>query len=182
MKILVAYASKYGSTKGIADFIGMRLRQGGSEVDVRSVDSVEKIEAYDAFVIGSAVFLGKWMKDAKEFLSRNQKVLSSQPVWLFSSGPLVTKPDKQGKDAREGALWPNLANELMGLVHAREHRVFFGALNPNNLSFGDKVIRMTPAAHAVMPEGDFRDWNEIEAWTKCIAESLEAKPVGARSP
>ena len=87
-KVLVAYASRYNSTKGIANFIAERLREHGVHVDVRDVDSVRNPKDYDAFVIGSALYMFHWLKEAREFVSRNHDLLASRPVWLFSSGPL----------------------------------------------------------------------------------------------
>ena len=89
MKVLVAYASKYGSTKGIAEFIAEKLRMQGVEVEIQKVDSVRNPRDYGALVIGSSAYMGHWMKEASEFVMRNRDALSSRPVWLFSSGPLV---------------------------------------------------------------------------------------------
>jgi menaquinone-dependent protoporphyrinogen oxidase len=80
MKVRVAYASKYGSTKGIADFIGDKLRQQGVEADVAEVDTIRNVTEYDAFVIGSALYMFHWMKEAKQFVSRNRALLTSHPV------------------------------------------------------------------------------------------------------
>jgi len=87
MKLLVAYASKYGSTAEIADVIGDELQKRHYEVDVKSVDDVDSLAGYDGFVIGSALYAGGWMKPAAEFLLSNQDSLAGHPVWLFSSGP-----------------------------------------------------------------------------------------------
>lgn len=88
MKTVVVYASKYGSTKGIAEFIAEKLRQHGTQADAQEVSQVHNLEDYDAFVIGSAVYMAHWLKEATEFVTRNRAVLASHPVWLFSSGPL----------------------------------------------------------------------------------------------
>ena len=99
MKTIVVYASKYGSTKGIAEFIAEKLRQQGTQADVQEVGQVQNLKDYDAFVIGSAVYMTHWLKEAAEFVMRNRAVLASHPVWLFSSGPLGTETkDAQGRD------------------------------------------------------------------------------------
>lgn len=171
MRVLVAYASKYGSTKGIAEFIAGRLRSKGLDVDSKNVNDIRTLNDYDAFVVGSAVFLGKWMSEASDFLLRNQNALSGRPVWLFSSGPLVLK-DKQDHDTREGALFSGELNKLNNLAHSRDHGIFFGALDSNRLSFGHKMLRKMPAARAVMPEGDLRNWTDIEGWADSIFRDL----------
>lgn len=178
MRVLVAYASKAGSTKGIAEFVGERLRQRGMQVDVQEVGAVRNAADYDAFVIGSAVYMFHWMKEAKHFLSRNGALLVNRPVWLFSSGPVGTQSkDAKGRDLLEVS-GPKELDELRALVKPRDHRVFFGALDGSRLTgtigFAYKLARRSQAARDAMPEGDFRDWKEIEEWAASIAQALEA--------
>jgi menaquinone-dependent protoporphyrinogen oxidase len=184
VKVLVAYASKYGSTKGIAEFLGEKLRQRGMQVDVQEVGAVRKVANYDAFVIGSAVYMFHWMKEAKQFLSKNSVLLSSRPVWLFSSGPVGTQSkDAKGRDLLEVS-GPKELDDLKALVSPREHRVFFGALDGARLTgttgFFYRLARRSQAAREAMPEGDFRDWKGIETWASDIAQVLEA-PQAPRS-
>src|SRR5690349_740656 len=102
MSILVTYASKHGATAEIAERIAETLQASSLEVEVRPIDEVEDPAGYDAFVIGSAVYFGSWMKEASGFMQRNRAVLAVRPVWLFSSGPLGTSAtDDQGRDLRE---------------------------------------------------------------------------------
>jgi menaquinone-dependent protoporphyrinogen oxidase len=178
MKVLVAYASKYGSTKGIADFIGEKLRQEGAEADVQEVGAVRKIADYDAFVIGSAVYMFHWLKEARQFVSKNSALLANHPVWLFSSGPVGTQSkDAKGRDVLEVS-GPEELDELRALVKPRGHRVFFGALDGSRLTgimgLGYRMARRSKSARDEMPEGDFRDWKDIEAWTALIAQELKA--------
>ena len=86
-KILVAYASKYGSTKEIAEKIGQVLTDAGFAVDVLPADKVADVAPYQAVVLGSAVYSGNWRKAAANFLKANEKALAGRPLWLFSSGP-----------------------------------------------------------------------------------------------
>ena len=177
MRVLVAYASKYGSTKGIADFIGDRLRQKGLEANVFEVDSVKDVRDYDAFVVGSALYMFHWMKEAKRFVSKNAETLANHPLWLFSSGPVGTKrKNAQGQDLLEVSGPKELA-EISALVKPLAHKVFFGALDGSRLTgsmgFFYKMARRSQAARNAMPEGDFRDWKEIEGWADGISEALE---------
>ncbi len=176
MKVLITYASKYGSTKGIAEFIGDKLRQQRVEADVREVGVAGDIRGYDAFVIGSAVYTNHWLKEARQFISRNRTLLASRPVWLFSSGPTGTKAtDSKGRDLREVS-GPKEIEELRESINPREHRVFFGALYRDRLRGAIGLFaRWIPKEE----EGDFRDWGEIEGWTISIAEVLEAGRVTA---
>lgn len=177
MVVLVTYASKHGATGGIAERIAQRLRGAGHDVDLRPVAEAGDVSGYDGFVIGAATYMGHWRKDATAFVRRNEELLAHKPVWLFSSGPLGTeKTDPQGRDLHETAVPEEMA-ELTRTVRPREEHVFFGALDPAELTFGERTVRRLPAARAVMPEGDFRDWTEIENWADGIARELDEAGV-----
>ena len=90
MKILVAYASRHGSTAGIAERIAKTLESAGLDVTLRPVTDVGPLDEYGAFVIGSAAYMGGWLGEATTFVRRNRDVLARQPVWTFSSGPTGT--------------------------------------------------------------------------------------------
>ena len=170
MNVVVVYASRYGSTKGIAEFIAERLREQGLEAEARSVESNPDPGRYGAVVLGSAVYLGRWMQSAAEFAERNRAALASRPVWLFSSGPLTLK---EGVTVDDPDVVPRRSPRSREAIHPRDHRVFFGALDPGKLGFAQRAMRRLPAARAVLPEGDFRDWDAIGAWADEIAAALQ---------
>ena len=177
MSILVLYASKHGATQGIAERIAVTLTASGQRVQVHSVQDAGALDGYDAFVIGSAVYMGHWLKPAASFVANRRELLAAHPVWLFSSGPLGTEPtDSEGRDLRE-ASEPKETAELLAAIHARQHRGFFGALDPDALTLPERALRRLPAARAIMPAGDFRDWAEIEQWAKDIAQQLTSGTV-----
>jgi menaquinone-dependent protoporphyrinogen oxidase len=161
MTILIAYASKHGSTQGIAERIAEKFRQLGKEAEARSVDTVEDPRSYEAFVIGSAIYYGSWMKEATEWVHRNQAVLAGRPVWLFSVGPLGTEVQDAEQQPKEMA-------EFQQAIRPRDERIFFGVLDHHKLSFGERMVLKAVRA----PEGDFRDWQAIEAWAESIAQDL----------
>lgn len=176
MKVLVAYATKYGSTKGIAEFIADKLRQAEMQAEARHVGEVRNPGDYNAFVIGSAIYMFHWLKEAKEFVMRNRAILANRPVWLFSSGPLGTETkDAQGRDLRV-VTEPKEIGELREIIKPRDHRVFFGVLDSSKLGFAHQMICKMPAVREALTEGDFRDWNDIEAWVNGIAQVLENLP------
>ncbi len=186
MKFLVAYASKTDFTKGIAEFIGEKLRGRGMLADVQKVDAVRNAGEYDAYVIGSAVYMFHWAKEAKQFVSRNRAVLASRPVWLFSSGPVGTKTtNDKGQDLLEAEVsGPKEIGELRESIKPRDHRVFFGGLDGTRLTgtigFAYRMAQRSQEARESMPEGDFRDWKEIEAWANRIADEVVRPPASPR--
>jgi menaquinone-dependent protoporphyrinogen oxidase len=180
MSILVAYASKHGATRQLAERIGETLRAAGRDAEVRPVEAAGDPAGHDAFVIGSAVYFGSWRKEATAYVRRNRAVLASRPVWLFSSGPLGTATtDAQGRDLREAAAPKGLA-ELSAAVTPWDHRVFFGALDRTRLGFPERLLRMLPAGRELLLEGDFRDWAEVETWARGIAQDLAPVSAGGR--
>jgi menaquinone-dependent protoporphyrinogen oxidase len=180
MRVLVAFATRHGATQGIAERIATTLQAQGLDAEARAVASVKTLDGYDAFVIGSAAYMFHWLKDATTFVRHNRAVLAAKPVWLFSSGPLGTEPlDAEGRDQKEAAVPKEMA-ELRESVAARDHRVFFGAYAKGQKPIGmaERFMGLMPAARDALPDGDFRDWPEIEAWAGEIARELDAAPIG----
>jgi len=176
MRVLIAYASRYGSTQGIAERIAAALRRNGIEATVASARQAGDPVGYDAAVIGSAIYMFHWMKQATKFVRRNSKALATRPVWLFSIGPLGNKAqDAQGRDFCE-ILEPKEIAEFKWTVKPREHRVFFGAMDGSKLGFWHRLVYKLPANRdgALFPNGDFRNWGEIDAWAGSIAQTLKA--------
>ena len=180
MTILVAYASRYGATQGIAERIAGRLVSSGHPAQARPVKSATDLVSYDAFVVGSAAYMGSWLKEATEFMRSNQVLLVTRPVWLFSSGPLgAASKDAEGRDVLVTSE-PKEFNEFRDTIKPRAARVFFGALNPSKLGLSHRTFRRIPAGRRLLPEGDFRDWKVVEAWADSIAMELERVTVPTR--
>ena len=176
MRVLVAYASRYGATQGIAERIAEVLCQNGLDVMVQPARRVIDPTVYDAFVIGSAAYYFHWMKHSAKFVRRNCEFLATRPVWLFSSGPLGSKAnDAQGRDLRV-VTEPKEIAEFRNVIEPKDHRVFFGAMNPSKLAFTHRLVFKLPVNrnNAIFPVGDFRDWNDIEAWARTIAQELKS--------
>ena len=175
MHVLVAYASRHGATRGIAERIADTLRAAGLDAQALPTTGVRDLAGYDAFVIGSAAYMFHWLGEATAFVRRYQTFLAQKPVWLFSSGPLGTEPtDAQGRDQKVVAM-PKEIPELSEAINARDHRVFFGAVEGGRKPIGiaERLMTIMPAATNALPVGDFRDWPEIEAWARDIAQALQ---------
>jgi menaquinone-dependent protoporphyrinogen oxidase len=180
MRVLVAYASRHGATQGIAERIARTLQAAGVDAEARPAASVKGLSGYDAVVIGSAAYMFHWLRDAVKLVRRNRAALAEKPVWLFSSGPLGTEAlDAQGRDQKEAAVPKEIA-ELRAAVGARDHRVFFGAYERDRklIGFAERFVSLMPAARDSLPEGDFRDWPEIDEWAAGIARDLGQVPAG----
>ena len=160
-RVLVAYATKHGSTREIADRVGRTLGESGLEVDVREAGSVSEVSGYDAVVLGSALYAATWRRDANRFVTRHLAELQARPVWLFSSGPLYRLADMARIPVP-----PHVA-VVTEPIGARDHRTFAGCLLPDTPGVDPQIL----ASH---PNGDFRDWPAIEAWARGIARAVHA--------
>jgi menaquinone-dependent protoporphyrinogen oxidase len=166
MRTLVAVASRHGATTAIAERIGdiirRELRDCGTDahVDVCPVEAVPGLDGYNAVVLGSAVYMGRWLKKARTFANAYAAQLTEIPVWLFSSGP-IGDPPKPDAD-------PSDIGPIMDLLHAKEHRRFAGRLERRQLGLAERVV----VGAAKAPDGDFRDWLAIEVWAAEIAALL----------
>jgi menaquinone-dependent protoporphyrinogen oxidase len=163
MKVLVAVASKRGSTREIAGAIAEEIRTAGLDVDLREASDVDEIDSYEAVVLGSAIYMGSWMPEAKWFAEVHRTRLSMIPVWLFSSGPLGEEAPQPMPDIFKLA-------EPMGEVAVRDHHIFVGKLDPSTLGLAEKLMTKVVGA----PYGDFRDWDDIRVWARVIAAELNA--------
>lgn len=168
--ILVTYASKYGATKEIAEKIGAVLRQAGLQVNVLPVNGVQDLAAYQVVILGSAIYIGKWKKEAVDFLQANEKALAARPVWLFSSGP-----SGQGDPAAlvEGQLLPADLKPVVDRIQPRGMTIFHGNIDLEKINFMEKFAVKNIVKK---PFGDYRDWNMIAAWANTIAASVKDSP------
>lgn len=183
-RMQVIYASRHGGTQGIAQCIGDVLRECGVDAAVVDAATHPDTNGFDGYVVGSGVYMGSWLGDGVDFLARNETSLADKPVWLFSSGPLPTaKP--RSLDPIENTLGPldgpgsggrKKVEALAAAIHARDHRVFDGAYDPDAAPTNllERVVRHVPAIKNVLPAGDFRPWPQIEAWARQIATDLVA--------
>lgn len=165
-KVLVAYGTKYGATKEIAEKIGEVLRQAGLAADVVSADRASDVSAYQAVVLGSAVYIGQWRKEAAKFLKANESVLAGKPVWLFSSGPTG---EGDPVELMQGWRFPGKLQPIADRIDARDIAAFHGALDADKMNFIEKWMIKNVGS----PVGDYRDWEAITAWATAIAEELQ---------
>ena len=177
---------------GLAAGVDLERRGRGIETDVVPVSHRTSPTGYDAVIVGSAVYMGSWLKEVFEYLEEEAAALKTRPTWLFSSGPIPNdkKPVDAGNDPYAGALGPadgpgsggrkriELLAELIGV---RGHRIFQGAYDPDDPPkvVAERLARMIPGVKSVLPSGDFREWDKIEAWADELAAQIAAPvPVG----
>lgn len=162
-KILVAYASKRGSTAEIAQKIGDALRQKGLRADVLDAGTVNDLTPYNKVILGSSVYIGLWHKSAVRFLKKSTGALAKLPVWLFICGP--TGPGDP-VDLIKGWFYPKSLGPVIEAINPRGITCFGGKLAFKTLNPFEKWIISKVKA----PEGDFRDWQAVASLADTICK------------
>jgi menaquinone-dependent protoporphyrinogen oxidase len=157
-EVLIAYATKHGSTHEVAESVAAHLADIGVEAHTLPAHRVESIDEYEAVVLGAPLYMGRWHRDARAFLGRFRKELGSKPLAVFALGPL--EDDREQWEGARKQLYRALAH-VPG-VEPVTVGLFGGAIVPETLHF--------PFSH--IPAGDLRDWDTIREWTDRLPDAL----------
>src|SRR5204862_6790226 len=131
----------------------------GVQVEVKRMQDIDSVMPYEAFVIGSAIYMGNWLRGALEFVDEHRDVIVRRPTWLFSSGPIGSHPAEFDIAA------------IAEKTRARDHHLFGGRLDREQLGLMERAV--TRAVHA--PSGDYREWDAVAAWATAIARALDTQ-------
>jgi menaquinone-dependent protoporphyrinogen oxidase len=158
--ILVAYASKRGSTAEVATFVGRRLRERGLVADVRKAAEVENLAFYDGVVLGGSIYFGRWHDDAASFLKRFEAALEERALAVFALGPKTASPDDLAESQAQ-------LDRALGHADPTTVAVFGGVIDPEKLRFPFNRL----------PASDARDWTAIAAWADEVASLVARQEV-----
>lgn len=174
-KVLVAFASKHGSTRGIAHAVGGALHACGYDVRVLPAALVRSLDGFDAVVLGSAVYHDHWLWDGRRLLRRVHGQLDGRPAWLFSSGPTGGTPE--GEQLVRTACGPGtdapqtLSKALQGLP-VQGHATFAGKVSDRASGMLERDV----------PRGDWRSFRQIVSWGRMVGEEIADVTDLRRSP
>lgn len=169
-RILVTYATKAGSTAGVAERIGQVFERRGIAVDVWPVEKTKDIESYDAVVFGSAIRAGQLLPAATKFLKSNASALQHKPTSVF----LVCLTMKDDTEDNRAAVQAYL-NLVRALITPAHEAVFPGAMIIKNLGVVERMMMKAMKS----PEGDYRRWEEVDAWAEGLVEDFLPDPAAA---
>lgn len=168
-RILVTYATRAGSTAGVAEFIGQTLAEDGWPVDVRPMKDVTGLAPYDAVVAGSAIQSKRWLPEAMEFIQTNQTALVQKPCAVFLVCMTLAMPnaDKHRESVAD------FLRPVRAIVKPVSEGYFAGALDISKVtSSWDRLKFRLSVMFGVWSEGDHRDWNAIQAWADSLSPLL----------
>lgn len=167
-RVLVVYGTGTGCTAEIAERIGKTLAGLGHQADVMPAKDAPAPTGYDAVLVGSGVRAGSWHPPVKEWVTANSAELKSLPVAFFTA--CLTMAQDPAKASEVRAYTDALIAESG--VEPVDIGLFAGLNEPKRFSFVERTIMKLMKA----PQGDFRDWAGIDAWTAetAVAFGLEA--------
>ncbi len=170
-KILIGYASAHGSTSEVAEFIGKVFQEHDFDVTVRSVDDVAAVSAYDAYILGSAIHAGMWLRPMSVFFEKFEDQMAGKPVYFFMTCIRVLEPD-----GTQHALANYVHHETMEKLAVRDIGVFAGKLTWDEIDLQERWMLSLRYDGMVVPgvrNDDFRDWGAIRAWAMNVCAELE---------
>ena len=169
-RILVAYASKMGSTREIAERIASELGEAGFDVQVCSCSDAPPVGEFAAVVIGSAIYTRRWLREATTYLKRQASDLAGRPTYLFQSGPCG---EKQSESV---VVIPRVVRRIAAEIGASDPVTFSGRLDRSKAR--GPISRWVASGSMA---GDYRDWGAISAWASSIATDLNHQQPAAHS-
>jgi menaquinone-dependent protoporphyrinogen oxidase len=158
--VLVAYATKRGSTREVAEAVAATLGEQGLRVELQPAGEVKDVSCYDGVVLGGALYMGRWHGDARRFLMRHREALALLPVAVFGMGPLTLAEKDVAGSRRQLERALAKAPEVEPVSVA----IFGAVVDPAKLRF----------PFSRMPATDARNWDAIHAWSDKVATELGA--------
>lgn len=162
-RVLVAYATKAGSTAEVATKIGEMIAKQNTSVDVLPIAKVGDISQYQAVVLGSVIRMGRVLPEVQKFVETHQAVFSQKPLSVFITCMTLQEDTPAKRQEVVAYLDP-----LRAVVKPASEGLFAGVMNPNKVNL---IERLMMSAMKV-PQGDFRNWDEITAWAQAVPTSL----------
>lgn len=167
-RVLVAFASRLGSTREIAQAIGEALARRGIEVEVRPVEEIQHLEGYQAVIVGSPIREGQWLPEARNFVQTHLATLRQLPLVYFAVSGLMSNPTPEHFHEVYEYL-----SEVRALAEPLEVGIFAGSLDYDRLE-PDQLVKVLSKG---LPEGDFRHWQDVRAWAEDVADRLLLKRI-----
>jgi menaquinone-dependent protoporphyrinogen oxidase len=162
-RVLVAYASKAGSTAEVARFIARKLADAGLAVDLRRTSTARSVDGYRVVVLGSAIRAGHWLGDASDFVKTHRGALAARKTAFFTLCMTLQQDTPANREKVAGYLKP-----VREVLEPDWIEFFAGKMDYRRLGLGTRLI----VKAMKVPEGDFRNWNAIGSWADRLAKEI----------
>ena len=165
-RVLVAYASKAGSTAEVADAIGKRLADTGLAVDVRRAKNVRSVDGYAAVIVGSAIRAGQWLSEASGFVKTHREALAARKTAFFTLCMTLRQDTPEQREKVAAYLKP-----VREILEPDRIEFFAGKMDYRKLALAPRLI----VKGMKVPEGDFRNWDAIGAWADALCREMRSQ-------
>jgi menaquinone-dependent protoporphyrinogen oxidase len=165
-RVLISYASRCGSTGGVAEAIGQVLCDMGASADIRLVANVNDLSPYHAVIVGSSIRRGKWLPEAVSFVKDNQDILGRLPIAYFVV--CLTMKENTAENRSKVMAYLDPVRKEAQKIQPVAVGLFPGALDLGKLSLVDKMFFQAKGT----PEGDYRDWPAVKSWASAVGPML----------
>lgn len=164
--VLIAYATRSGSTGEVAQAIGATFHEAGLESDILPVSHVKSLAGKSIVILGAPLYMGRFPKEFYRFLGAHRAALGASRCWCFVLGPTRAEPT-DFEAARKQA-----TRQLLryGWFHPVDVHIFGGRWDVQGVPFPFSLALHLPGNPlAKIPMSDIRDWSAIHDSTMGIA-------------
>ena len=165
-RVLIAYASKAGSSAEVAGVIGKRLADRGFSVDVRRAGRVRSLDGYGAVIVGSAIRAGQWLSEASGFVKTHREALATRQTAFFTLCMTLQQDTPKNRETVAACLKP-----VRAILEPEKIEFFAGKMDYSKLALLPRLI----VKRMKVPEGDFRNWDAIGAWADLLSTEMLAR-------
>ena len=165
-RVLVAYASKAGSTAEVAAAIGKRLADAGLAIDLRRARNVRSVDGYRAVIVGSAIRAGQWLPEASGFVKTHREALAARKTAFFTLCMTLQQDTPGNREKVAGYLKP-----VRAVLEPHRLEFFAGKMEYRTLALGPRLV----VKAMKVPEGDFRNWHAIGSWADALSSEMLAR-------
>lgn len=170
--ILVTYASEFGTTGEVAEAIAKTLCQRGATAQITPINGVRDLNKYDAVVLGSAIQYGRWMSEARAFVTAHQDTLGKLPVAYFFTCLALSKPSEKAE--HEAMAYAAKLESLSAQIKPVSIGRFAGVLDYSKMALPMRLVSRLIYTIMRVHEGDYRDWDAIRSWADCVCAYLDS--------
>jgi len=128
MCVLIVCASRYGSTRELAEMIAGSLRSEGVETFLADAEDMPDVTGYGVVVLGSGIYAHRFLPEMESFIEERRTELSGVKLAMFGAAMRTETVHKNGRSFGGELILDKygLNPQLKAMLHGR---MDFSALN-----------------------------------------------------